>query len=301
MSAAASTTTSTAGTFYQPLSRSLPRVGWRYLRTHPVEAMALCWVLLLVVVAVAPQLFAPYGFNDQNLRERLADPSREHLLGTDELGRDTLSRLIYGTRVSVVVGLLAAGFAGIVGIPLGLAAGYFRGGVDALVMRVVDAFLAIPGLILALGIVSAVGGGIGPLMFAIGIGYVPAFIRLTRGSVLGEGEKMYVVAARATGLSAPRIMWRHILPNIMSPLTVQVTVSVGVGIIIEAGLSFLGVGINPPEASWGVMLRASYGYLEKQPILSIVPGVAIMLTVMSLNFLGDGVRDWFDPRTRTRQ
>ena len=294
------TTTTPQGMFYQPASRSLPRVGWRYLRSHPVEAAALCWVLLLVVLAVAPDLFAPTGFNEQNLRERLRGASREHPLGTDELGRDTLSRVIYGTRVSVVVGLLAAGFACAVGIPLGLAAGYFRGAVDALIMRVVDAFLAIPGLILALGIVSAVGGGIGPLMFAIGIGYVPAFIRLTRGAVLGEGAKVYVLAARATGLPPARIMWRHILPNIMSPLTVQVTVAVGLGIIIEASLSFLGVGIRPPEASWGVMLKASYGFLERQPILSIVPGVAIMLTVMSLNFLGDGVRDWFDPRTRTR-
>jgi peptide/nickel transport system permease protein len=287
-------------TFMQPASRSLPRTGWRYLRTHPVEAIALLWVLMLVVLAVLPGVFAPSGFNEQNLRARLQSPGREHLLGTDELGRDTLSRVIYGTRVSVVVGLLAAGFAGAVGVPLGLAAGYFRGVVDALIMRVVDAFLAIPGLILALGIVTAVGGGIGPLMFAIGIGYMPAFIRLTRGAVLGEVAKVYVLAARSTGLSPARIMWRHLLPNIMSPLTVQVTVAVGLGIIIEASLSFLGVGIRPPQASWGVMLKASYGFLEKQPILSIVPGLAIILTVMSLNFLGDGVRDWFDPRTRSR-
>lgn len=296
-----SASTSTAEiSFYQPASRALPRVGWRYLRTHPVETLALCWVILLVMLAVAPGPFAPAGFNDQNLIQRLKGPSSAHLLGTDELGRDTLSRVIYGTRVSVVVGLLAAGFATVVGVPLGLAAGYAGGRLDALIMRIVDAFLAIPGLILALGVVSAVGGGIGPLMFAIGIGYVPAFIRLTRASVLGEIGKVYVQAARATGAGPSRIMWRHILPNIMSPLTVQVTVAVGLGIIIEASLSFLGVGIRPPEASWGVMLKASYGFLEKQPILSIVPGVAIMLTVMSLNFLGDGIRDWFDPRTKTR-
>lgn len=290
----------TRGAFYEMSSRSLPRLGARYLRTHPVEMVALCWVVILVALAVAPGLFAPTGSNEQNLRLRLQSPSSTHLLGTDELGRDTLSRVIYGTRVSMAVGLLAAGFAGLVGIPLGLAAGYFRGYVDAVVMRVVDAFLAIPGLILALGIVSAVGGGIWPLMFAIGVGYIPAFVRLTRGSVLAEGAKTYVLAAQATGLPPARIMWRHILPNILSPLTVQVTLAVGLGIIIEASLSFLGVGIRPPEASWGVMLKASYGYLEKQPILSMVPGIAIILTVMSLNFLGDGVRDWFDPRTRTR-
>lgn len=287
-------------TLYRPAARSLPRLGLRYLRTHPAETAGLCWVLLLVLLAVAPALFAPYDFNTQNLLGRLKPPSSLHLLGTDELGRDTLSRVIYGTRVSVVVGLLSAGFAAAVGIPLGLAAGYSGGLLDGAIMRVVDAFLAIPGLVLALGIVTAVGGGIGPLMLAIGLGYIPAFIRLTRGAVLGEIGKQYIQGARATGLSASRIMWRHILPNIMSPLTVQATVAVGLGIIIEASLSFLGVGIRPPQASWGVMLYASYGYLDKQPILSIVPGVAIMLTVMSLNFLGDGLRDWFDPRTRYR-
>jgi peptide/nickel transport system permease protein len=286
--------------YVRPAPRTLPQVGWRYLRTHPTETLALCWVLLLIVLAVAPGVFAPAGFNDQNLRARLQGPSLSHPLGTDDLGRDTLSRVIYGTRISVVVGLLSAFFAGAVGITLGLVAGYSGGWLDGLIMRIVDAFLAIPGVILALGIVAAVGGGIGPLMFAIGIGYMPAFIRLTRGSVLGETGKLYVLSARATGLRPARIMWRHILPNIMSPLTVQATVAVGLGIIIEASLSFLGVGIRPPQASWGVMLKASYGYLEEQPILSIVPGVAIMLTVMSLNFLGDGIRDWFDPRTRTR-
>ncbi|MGD9892392.1 MAG: ABC transporter permease [Dehalococcoidia bacterium] len=283
-----------------PASRTLPQVGWRYLRRHPAETISLCWVLLLIMLAIAPGLFAPEGFNDQDLLARLQGPSLSHPLGTDDLGRDTLSRVIYGTRISVVVGLLSAIFAGAVGITLGLAAGYSGGWLDGLIMRIVDAFLAIPGVILALGIVAAVGGGIGPLMFAIGIGYIPAFIRLTRGSVLGETGKLYVLSARAIGLKPGRIMWRHILPNIMSPLTVQATIAVGLGIIIEASLSFLGVGIRPPQASWGVMLKASYGYLEEQPILSIVPGVAIMLTVMSLNFLGDGIRDWFDPRTRTK-
>jgi peptide/nickel transport system permease protein len=285
---------------YRPSSRSLPRIGLRYLRTHPAEAAALCFVLLLVALALFPALFAPSGFNSQNLRIRLQGPSSAHLLGADELGRDTLSRVIYGTRVSVVVGLLAAGLAGFIGIPLGLAAGYLGGWVDGAIMRVVDAFLAIPGLILALGVVTAIGGGIGPLMLAIGLGYIPSFIRLTRGAVLGEMGKQYVQGALATGLHGSRIMWRHILPNIMSPLTVQATVAVGLGILIEASLSFLGVGIRPPQASWGVMLQASYGYLDQQAILPIVPGVAIMLTVMSLNFLGDGLRDWFDPRTRYR-
>lgn len=294
------TTTTADIAFQQRASRSLPRVGLRYLRTHPVETGALAWTLALVVLAVAPGLFAPAGYNEQDLLRRLQGPSSAHLLGTDELGRDTLSRVIYGTRVSVAVGLLAAGFAVVVGVPLGLAAGYLRGHVDALIMRVVDALLAIPGLILALGIVSAIGGGMGPLMFAIGIGYVPTFVRLTRASVLAEIGKVYVQAAQATGAGPTRIMWRHLLPNIMSPLTVQVTVAVGVGLILEASLSFLGVGIRPPEASWGVMLKASYGFLERQPILSFVPGLAIMLTVMSMNFLGDGIRDWFDPRTKTR-
>ncbi len=247
-----------------------------------------------------PALFAPYEQNLQNLKIRLAGPSSLHLLGTDELGRDTLARVIYGTRVSVIVGLLSAGFAAALGIPLGLIAGYFGGYSDAVIMRVVDALLAIPGLVLALGVVTAVGGGIWPLMLAIGIGYIPAFVRLTRGAVIGEMGKLYIQGAGATGLAPTRIMWRHILPNIMSPLTVQVTVAVGLGIIIEASLSFLGVGIRPPQASWGVMLKASYGYLEQQPILSIVPGLAIILTVMSLNFLGDGIRDWFDPRTRNQ-
>ncbi len=285
-------------TIYRQASRSLPRLGLRYLRRHPAETVALCWLILLILVALLPAVFAPYAPNLQSLKIRLAGPSSLHLLGTDELGRDTLTRVIYGSRVSATVGLLSAGFAAVFGIPLGLIAGYFGGYADAAIMRVVDALLAIPGLVLALGVVTAVGGGVWPLMLAIGIGYIPAFVRLTRGSVIGEMGKLYVQGANATGLSPVRIMWRHILPNIMSPLTVQVTVAVGLGIIIEASLSFLGVGIRPPQASWGVMLKASYGYLEQQPILSVIPGMAIILTVMSLNFLGDGIRDWFDPRAR---
>jgi peptide/nickel transport system permease protein len=279
-------------------ARSLSRHSWRYLRTHPVETCSLVWVFVLVLLALVPSTFAPYGSNAQNLIGRLQGPSRLHLLGTDELGRDTLARVIYGTRVSVAVGLLAAGFAAAIGIPLGLVAGYLRGYTDSVVMRVTDAFLAIPGLVLALGVVAALGGSVTTLMLAIGLGYIPAFIRLTRGVVLGEVAKQYVEGARATGLRPYRIMWRHILPNIVSPLTIQITVTVGVGIILEASLSFLGAGIRPPQASWGVMLQASYGYLDRLPILSVVPGLAIVFTVMSLNFLGDGLRDWFDPRTR---
>ncbi|MGE3576578.1 MAG: ABC transporter permease [Dehalococcoidia bacterium] len=184
------------------------------------------------------------------------------------------------------------------GVVAGLVAGYRGGWVDSVVMRLMDGLLAFPGLILALGVVAAVGGGVGPLMFAIGVGYIPAFTRITRGAVLGEMGKMYVESAHAVGASPARLMWRHLLPNIMSPLTVQATVAIGVGIIIEASLSFLGVGINPPESSWGLMLHASYGYIEQAPLLSISTGVTIMLTVMALNFLGDGVRDWFDPQSR---
>jgi peptide/nickel transport system permease protein len=272
--------------------------GRRFVRTHLIETFALFWIAAVTLIAIAPGLFTPYGFNDQDLLQRLQGPSMSHWLGTDELGRDTLTRLLYGARVSMIVAVLSAAVAFVIGVSAGLSAGYFGGWVDGIIMRIIDGMMAFPGLILALGVVSAVGGGIVPLMFAIGIGYVPAFTRVTRGAVLAEMGKVYIEASNSIGASSGRQMWRHILPNIMSPLCVQTTVAIGVGIIIEASLSFLGVGIVPPEASWGVMLRASYGYLETLPILSIATGLTIMVTVMSFNFLGDGVRDWFDPRTR---
>jgi peptide/nickel transport system permease protein len=261
-----------------------------------LAAIGLAIVGLLVVCAVLAPLISPYDPNRQRLLEALQGPSAEHLLGTDENGRDVLSRILYGTRISLAAGIFSVSIALILGITTGLLSGYFGGKVDNIIMRFMDALLAFPTLVLALAITAALGPGLRNAMIAIGIVGTPIFARLTRGQVLSVREREFVEAARTLGAGHLRIMLTHILPNVMAPLIVQMSLSVAVAILAEATLSFLGLGVQPPEPSWGSMVSRGKDYLDLAPWLAFAPGGAIFLAVMGFNFLGDAVRDALDPR-----
>lgn len=267
----------------------------QFRRSHVglVGAGLVCGFLL--VTAVAP-LLAPYDPIAADFANVLAPPSREHLFGTDDIGRDILSRVIYGSRVSLQAGLFTVAVALAVGLPLGLVAGFFGGRVDNLIMRGIEVILSFPTLVLALGITAVLGPKLIHALFAIGIVFVPHFARLIRGQVLSVKENEYVAAARALGASDMRVMGCHLLPNCLAPLLVQSSFSISFAILIEAALSFLGLGTQPPTPSWGIMLSTGRGYLEQAPWLGAFPGLAIFLTVLGFNLLGDGIRDALDPR-----
>lgn len=255
-------------------------------------------VLLAILLALLAPLVAPYDPIKQNLNRTLAPPDRAHLLGTDNVGRDVLSRVIWGTRVSLVAGFGSVAMAVLAGGLLGLAAGYAGGRVDGLVMRAMDAVLSFPPLVLALALGAVLGAGLGGVVIALGVVYTPTFARLMRGQVLAITAREYVDAARALGAPGWRIAWTHVLPNATAPIVVQASLSVAFAILAEASLSFLGLGIQPPAASWGSMINAGRGYLQQAPWIVFGPGAALFVTVVGLNFVGDAVRDGLDPRTR---
>jgi peptide/nickel transport system permease protein/oligopeptide transport system permease protein len=225
-------------------------------------------------------------------------PSGTHLLGTDNFGRDTLSRIIYGSRVSLMVGVLALGIAALVGMTLGLLAGYFGGWIQTVIMRVMDALMAFPMLVLALIISALLGGGLVNVMIALGISLIPGYARLMCAQVMTVKENDYIMAERSMGSSDLRIMLKHAFPNCIPPLIVMVTMTIGMTILAEASLSFLGIGITVPTASWGAMVNTGYQFILSSPMLSFAPGVAIMLVVFAFNMVGDGLRDALDPRLR---
>lgn len=264
-----------------------------------LAAVGIVIVGLVIVVALLAPLIAPYDPTAKNTRDLLKAPTAQHPLGTDEIGRDTLSRVIYGARVSLEVGIIAVGISLAIGVALGLIAGYAGGTTDSILMRIMDGLLAFPALVLALAITAMLGPSLNNVMIAIGVTGVPSFARLTRGQVLATKEFEYVQAARALGASDWRLMLRHILPNIVAPIIVQASVSVAAAILAEAGLSFLGLGIQPPAASWGSMLNTAKGYMQRTPWIAIAPGTAIFITVLGFNFLGDAIRDVLDPRMRS--
>jgi peptide/nickel transport system permease protein len=256
---------------------------------------------LVLLCALAAPLLAPYDPNEQDYRAITDPPSLEHLLGTDDIGRDVLSRVIYGSRVSLEVGLIAVGLALAVGVSFGLLAGYVGGVVDDVIMRVVDAIQAFPNLILALAITAALGPNIANAMIAIGFVATPGIARLTRGQTLSVREREFVAAARICGASPLTIMRQHIWPNVTAPIVVQATLLMGTAIVTEAALSFLGVGVQPPTPSWGSMLRTGSQYLEVAPWIGMASGAAIFMTVLALNFVGDGLRRALDPRLAGRK
>jgi peptide/nickel transport system permease protein len=265
---------------------------------HRLGVVGAAVVILVVFAALFAPLLTRHNPNAQDLGNVLQSPSAAHLLGTDDLGRDLVSRLIFGARVSLQAGVVTVFFAMLAGITLGLVGGFVGGWPDEMLMRLMDAILAFPGLVLALAISAALGQGLGNAMVAIAIVSTPQFARLTRGQVLAVKEFEFVAAARAGGASNGRLILLHVLPNITSPIIVQCVLSVANAIIVEASLSFLGVGVQPPTPSWGAMLRMGYGYIDMAPLLSVAPGLAIFATVLAFNFLGDGVQDFLDPRRR---
>jgi peptide/nickel transport system permease protein len=270
----------------------------RRLLAEPATLVGLLIVGSFVLAALLADFVAPHDYAQQDLANRFGPPGLEHLLGTDHLGRDVLSRLIYGARVSLVVGVVAMSMAVAIGVPIGLAAGYLGGAVDLGGMWVMDLLLALPGFLLAIAVASALGPGVANAMLAIGLVSAPSFARLVRSAVLAVRLSEFVVAGRAMGASSGRIVLRHILPNVLPVVLVRLTLGLGAAILAEAGLSFLGLGAQPPDPSWGGMLNDGRAYLRRAGALATLPGLCITATVLSFNLLGDSLRDALDPRMR---
>jgi peptide/nickel transport system permease protein len=284
-----------------PLARRVGEQRWRALRRAAGARLApfgAAVLLLAIAAALAAPALAPYDPLKQDLGHTLARPDRAHLLGTDNVGRDVLSRVIWGTRISLLAGFVSVTMAVVSGCVLGLLAGYAGGRVDGLIMRLMDAVLSFPPLVLALALGAVLGAGLTAVLIGLGVVYTPTFARLMRGQVLAIAAREYVGAARALGAPGWRIACRHVLPNATAPIVVQASLSVAFAILAEASLSFLGLGIQPPAASWGSMINAGRGYLGQAPWIVFGPGAALFLTVVGLNFVGDALRDALDPRLR---
>ncbi len=277
-----------------------PNQVWAGLRRNLPAMVGLVILAVLVVVGVLGNVVAPYGVNAVDVDHMLEGPSGSHPFGTDELGRDVLSRVILAARVSLLVAVVSVGLALVIGVGIGLVAGYYRGWVDNVLMRCMDVLFAFPVLLLAVAIVAVLGRGLVTAMVAIGVVYAPIFARVTRASVLSVREQVFVKAAISIGASDGRIMRRHVLPNIAAPLIVQTSLSLAFAILSEAALSFLGLGIQPPQPSWGRMLYDGRGFVEDAWWLGFFPGAAIFLTVLAFNVVGDALRDVLDPRQLTR-
>lgn len=255
-------------------------------------------IVIIVFVTIFAEYISPYDPYEIDLSNRLAPPSKEHWFGQDDLGRDVLSRIIYGSRVSLTVGLLTVAISVVIGTSIGMVAGYYGGWIDEIIMRITDIFLAFPVMLLAIGIMAILGGSLNNVIIALSIVGWKTYARLARGQVLVEKEKEYVKALRAIGFGSFRILFRHILLNISVPIIVAGTLGIAGVIVQEAGISFLGLGVQPPLPSWGVMLSEGHQYILKAYHLTTFPALAIMLTVMGFNFIGDGLRDVIDPTLR---
>ncbi len=288
-------------TLARPRARRLPGPDWlRSLLGTRLAPLGLIIVLAIFLLALTADLLTPYDPNEQHYAFVLKPPSADFPLGTDDLGRDVYSRIAYGSRISLEVGVIAVSIGMLIGTTVGLAAGYYGGLVDDVLMRTMDALRAFPALVLALAINAVLGPGIGNVMIAVGVVSVPTFARLAHGQVLSVREREYVTAARVSGVGAWRMMLVHILPNIASPIIVQASLGAAFAILAEAGLSFLGLGVRPPTPSWGSLLRTGYQYLNVAPWLALAPGAAIFLAVLAFNLLGDGLRQALDPRLKER-
>ena len=277
-------------------ARGLRLVARAPILANPLNVVAFALIAVFALCALLAPLLAPYDPLVQDLGLRLRPPSPEHWLGTDSLGRDILSRILYGARISLLVGVVVVVSAGVVGTAIGLIAGYVGGFVDDALMRLTEVFLAFPALILAMAIAGALGPSLTNAIIAIAAVTWAVYARLTRGQILSLRRREFVEAARAMGASRTRIVVRHLLPNALAPLMIQASFDLGGSIIAAAGLSFIGFGAQPPTPEWGVMISEGRNYISTQPWLSLFPGLAILLAVGSFNLLGDGLRDAFDPR-----
>ena len=286
-----------------PVSLRPATPRWRetlgLLARNPTAAVSALLLLALVLVAVFDETLAPQGPNEVDVAARLESPSGAHPFGTDDLGRDILSRVVLGAGVSLRVGFLAVGIALLVGTTIGLLAGFYGRWIDDALMRVMDMLFAFPAVLLAIAVLAVRGTGWGNTALAIGIVYIPVFARVTRASVLGVREEVYVRASRSVGASDWRLLTRHVLPNAAPPIIVQTSISLAFAVLAEAALSFLGLGTQPPNPSWGLMLAEGRGFIDLAWWLAFFPGMAIFLTVLCFNLLGDGLRDVLDPKQRT--
>ena len=271
---------------------------WTMLRRSKLALIGLAIITVLVVLAIIGPAIAPYDPNDLDVRQRSLPPSIAHPFGTDDRGRDVLSRVLYGARVSLQVAVIAVGISTTLGVLLGAVSGYFGGWADEVIMRFSDILFAFPAILLAIAIMGVLGPSVTNAMIAIGIVYTPIFARITRASVLVIRSEVFVEAAQATGASAPRIVARHVMPNVVAPIIVETTLSLAFAILAEAALSFLGLGTPPPAPSWGRMLSEGRNYIQDAPWMGLFPGLAIVLSVIGFNFLGDGLRDALDPRLK---
>lgn len=278
-------------------SRSVSR--WRKAARNPSTTFSLAFICLAIICALAPTLIAPYGPNAMDPMALLQAPSWTHPFGTDEYGRDIMSRVIHGARVELVVSIAGVALAFFIGVPLGLISGYRGGIIDAVTMRFQDALLAFPTILFAILVVAAFGASQTSIILTIGVIFIPRFARLVRGSVLFLKEEEFVQASRACGADDTRLLFRHIFPNAFAPLMVQVTLAIAVAILIEAGLSYLGLGVQPPTATWGNMLKQAQAFPVQAPWYVLAPGFCIFLLVLAMNMLGDSLRDSLDPRMRS--
>lgn len=295
-----STETTTITSTLHRLGAVPRRVFAVFADVNAATKVALGMIVLIFVVAVAAPVIAPYGSAEPNYDNILSGPSIDHPLGTDNTGRDIFSRLIFGTRISLLVGVFAVGLAIAIGVPAGSVAGYRGGWVDEAIMRIMDIAISFPALVLALALVGSLGPSLRNIVIVIGVVYSPQYARLIRGEVLSVKEEEFVEAARNSGLSNLKILYKHVIPNSFQPVIVQGTFHVATAIIFEASLSFLGLGIQPPTPSWGVLIANGRSYLPEAWWISTFPGLAIMLTVLSYNIVGDALQDKFDPQSKTQ-
>lgn len=266
------------------------------LKRDKVGFIGLIGVVIIIVIGILAPIIAPFNPEEIFKQYRLHPPSKQFWLGTDDLGRDIFSRIIYGARVSLMVGLISVGIGASFGMLLGLIAGYFRGKIDNFIMRIMDVLFAFPDLLLALAIVAVLGPSLRNTMIAIGLVFIPVFTRIVRSSVISVREMEYVESAQSIGASHLRIIVKHLTPNVLAPFLVQVTLALSSAVLAEASLSFLGLGIQPPDPSWGSMLNTSRRFMELAPWTAIAPTIFIVFTIFCFNLLGDSLRDIFDPR-----
>lgn len=271
---------------------------WKRLKRSKTAMFGLFILIILVLVALGADFITKYSYDEQNLAMALQPPSKEYIFGTDEFGRDIFSRVVYGSRVSLQVGFIAVSVALLIGGGLGSIAGFYGGRVDNLIMRTMDILLSIPSTLLAISIVAALGSGLRNLMIAVGLSNIPTYARIVRASIMSIREQEFVEAARSAGTSDLRIVVKHLLPNCMAPIIIQATLGVAGAILTAAGLSFIGLGIQPPSPEWGAMVSSGRAYIRDFPHLTMFPGMAIMITILSLNLLGDGLRDALDPKLK---
>lgn len=280
--------------------RSLLRQAVRHYLRLPAPTVGLAVLTIIVLACIAAPLLTPYEYAKISPPDAYSPPSREFLMGTDKFGRDVFTRILFGGRISLQVGLIATALGGTIGVLAGMIAGYRGGYIDEAIMRILDVMLAFPGILLAMTVVAVLGPGLYNLMIAVGIGSIPAFARLVRSSVLSGKEMDYVLAANSMGARNRRVMWKHILPNIAAPLIVFTTLNVASAVLAGAALSFLGLGAKPPSPEWGIMLSDGRETLNRAWWVSLFPGLAILTVSLCINFIGDGLRAVLDPRMRER-